>query len=110
MATLRQPDEKQLLFSGIIRLNSRILGLTMGVVLGLVIFLATNWLLIKGGHYDAAGNYVVGPHLQLLSQFFIGYRVSFWGSIVGFFYGLAIGTGGGALLGWLYNKIVEWKA
>jgi len=31
------------------------------------------------------GEYIVGPHLQLLSQFFIGYKVSFWGSIIGFF-------------------------
>jgi hypothetical protein len=109
MAALKQSGEKDLLFSGILRLNARILGLALGIILGLVLFLATNWLLIKGGHYDARGNYVVGPHLQLLSQFFIGYKVSFWGSIVGFFYGLAVGTIFGALIGWIYNKIVEWR-
>jgi len=49
----------------------------------------------------------VGPHLQLLSQFFIGYKVSFWGSIVGFFYGFALGTLCGSTIGWIYNQIVD---
>ncbi|MGA7876392.1 MAG: hypothetical protein WCA08_12080 [Desulfoferrobacter sp.] len=109
MAALRRNNEKELLFSSILRLNAKIMGLVLGFVLGLIVFIATNWLLIKGGHYDAGGNYVVGPHLQLLSQFFIGYKVSFWGSIVGFFYGFALGTISGALVGWIYNKLVEWR-
>lgn len=109
MAALKQSGDRDLLFNGILRLNAKILGLVLGMILGMAVFLATNWLLIKGGHYDAEGNYIVGPHLQLLSQFFIGYRVSFWGSIVGFFYGLAVGTIFGALIGWIYNKIVDWR-
>ncbi len=109
MAALRQTNEKELLFSGILKLNAKIMGLVLGFVLGLIVFIATNWLLIKGGHYDARGNYVVGPHLQLLSQFFIGYKVSFWGSVVGFFYGFGVGTISGALVGWIYNKLAEWR-
>jgi len=97
------------LFSGVLRLNAKILGLVFGIVLGLCIFLATNFLLLKGGHYTPDGKYVVGPHLQLLGQFFIGYRVSFWGSIVGFFYGFALGTIAGGLVGWVYNRLVEWR-
>lgn len=110
MAALKQADERDLLFSGILRLNAKILGLVLGIILGLIVFAATNWLLIKGGHYDAGGRYVVGPHLQLLSQFFVGYKVSFWGSVIGFFYGFAVGTICGALIGWIYNKIAGWKA
>jgi hypothetical protein len=60
--------------------------------MGLVIFVGTNWLLIKGGQMTPNGKYIVGPHLQLLSQFFIGYKVSFGGSIIGFFTVLALGT------------------
>jgi len=97
------------LFSGVLRLNAKIIGLVFGIVLGLLIFVATNWLLLKGGHYTADGKYVVGPHLQLLSQFFIGYRVSFVGSIIGFFYGLALGTLCGGTVGWIYNAIVDLK-
>jgi ABC-type nitrate/sulfonate/bicarbonate transport system permease component len=62
---------------------------------------------LKGGHISPEGKYIVGPHLQLLSQFFIGYKVSFMGSIIGFLYGFAFGTIFGTLIGWIYNKIVE---
>jgi hypothetical protein len=74
--------------------------LILGIIFGLIIFIATNWLVLKGGR-------VVGPHLQLLSQFFIGYRVSFLGSIVGFFWGFAVGSLVGTTIGWIYNRIVE---
>jgi hypothetical protein len=96
------------IFQGILRLNTKIWGLVCGTLFGLIIFIATNWLVIKGGHVDAVtGEYIVGPHLQLLSQFFIGYRVSFLGSIIGFLYGFALGTMGGTLIGLIYNKIVD---
>ena len=106
MADMRQSEEEKL-FSAILRLNTKMLGLVLGFLLGLVIFIATNWLVIKGGTIDSSGELVIGPHLQLLSQFFIGYRVSFLGSIIGFVYGFAVGTLGGALIGWIYNKIVD---
>jgi hypothetical protein len=93
----RAVDEK--LFSGVLWLNAKVFGLTLGIVCGLALFLATNWLVIKGGDR-------VGPHLALLSQYFIGYRVSFLGSLIGFFYGFAVGTLCGSLIGWIYNKIV----
>lgn len=107
MVAERINDDK--LFSGVLRLNAKIIGLVFGIILGLVVFLATNWLLLKGGHYTSDGKYVVGPHLQLLSQFFIGYRVSFLGSIIGFFYGLALGTLCGAAVGWIYNFVIDLK-
>ena len=102
-----QNDEN--LLRGVIRLNAKVYGLVLGIVLGLIIFIGTNWLLIKGGPTTPDGRHIVGPHLQLLSQFFIGYRVSFLGSIIGFFYGFAIGTLSGATIGWIYNKIVGFR-
>jgi hypothetical protein len=96
-ATHKKKEEK--LFSGILRLNAKILGMALGLLLGLVLFIATNWMFLKGDKF-------VGPHLQLLNQYFIGYRVSFVGSLIGFAYGFALGTLSGALLGWIYNKIV----
>ena len=83
-------------------LNAKVLGLVLGLLMGLIIFISTNWLLIKGGEN-------VGAHLQLLSHYFIGYRVSFVGSLIGFFYGLALGTFSGALMGWIYNKIARFR-
>ncbi len=103
-----QNEEK--LLRGILRLNAKILGLVLGILMGLIIFVGTNWLLIKGGYTTPDGKYIVGPHLQLLSQFFVGYRVSFLGSIIGFFYGFALGTLCGSAIGWIYNKIVDFRA
>ena len=97
------------LLRGILRLDAKILGLVLGILTGLIIFIGTNWLLIKGGYMTPDGKYVVGPHIQLLSQFFIGYRVSFLGSIIGFFYGFALGTLCGSIIGWVYNKIVDFR-
>ncbi len=97
-----QPKNEKMLFQGVLWLNSKFIGLALGVTCGLAIFIATNWLVIKGGD-------PVGPNLQLLSQYFIGYRVSFFGSIIGFGYGFAVGTLGGSLIGWIYNKIAGFK-
>ena len=102
-------SEEEKIFTGILRLNAKVMGLILGLLMGLAIFIATNWLVIKGGHVTESGEYVVGPHLQLLSQYFIGYSVSFTGSIIGLAYGFAIGTLAGALMGWIYNWIVDFR-
>ena len=94
--------DQEKLFKGTLWLNAKALGLVLGLLSGLVIFIATNWLVIKGGES-------VGPHLQLLSQYFIGYRVSFFGSFIGFAYGFAVGTLSGAFIGWIYNKIAAFR-
>ena len=93
-----QTSDEEKLFGGTLSLNVKVLGLVLGLMSGLVIFIATNWLVIKGGD-------PVGPHLRLLSQYFIGYRVSFLGSFIGFAYGFTVGTLSGALIGWIYNKV-----
>ncbi len=92
--------EAEKLFGGVLWLNAKAFGLVLGLLSGLILFTATNWLVIKGGDQ-------VGPHLSLLSQYFIGYSVSFLGSLVGFAYAFAIGAASGTLIGWIYNKIVE---
>lgn len=91
------------------RANERVFGLNCGLAIGLTIFIATNWIIIKGGHATSSGVNVIGPHSQLLSQFFIGYRVSFLGSIIGLVYGFISGALSGAMIGWIYNKIVDFR-
>jgi hypothetical protein len=86
------------LFSGVLWLNAKAMGLALGLICALIIFVATNWLVLKGGR-------TVGPNLGLLSQYLIGYRVSFVGSLIGSAYGFALGTLCGALIGWIYNKV-----
>ena len=83
----------------LIRLNGTILALVLGLMTGLLVFVATNWLVIKGGE-------PVGPHLALLGQFFPGYSVSFLGSLAGFVYGAAVG----AAAGWSIARLYNWLA
>jgi len=90
--------EKERLFSGLLWLNTKAISLALGLICALVMFVATNWLVLKGGN-------PVGPTLGLLNQYFIGYRVSFAGSLIGSAYGFALGTLCGALIGWIYNKV-----
>lgn len=108
MATMMQTEDDKL-FNAILRINSKMFGLILGLLTGSAIFIATNWLVLKGGYTDEAGQYIVGPHLQLLSQYFIGYTVSFAGSFIGFAYGFACGTLAGATIGSIYNKLVQFR-
>ena len=91
----------------LLRLNATVQALVVGIVAGLIIFVATNWLVLKGGHIGPEGERVVGPHLSLLSQFFIGYRVTFLGSLVGFAYGFVSGFLVGYFVATVYNWVVD---
>lgn len=108
MRDTKQKNEDKL-FKGVLRLNAKFLGLVLGLLIGLAIFIATNWLLIRAQAIPG-GEQIVGPHLQLLSQFFIGYRVSFVGSIIGFLYGFALGSLIGTAIGFIYNKIADFRS
>ena len=93
---------ERLVLIELMRLNGVILGLVLGLLFGFGIFLATIILLIKGGEQ-------VGPHLALLGQFFIGYRVTFGGSLIGFLYGLLSGFIIGYVLASLYNWVANFR-
>ncbi len=82
-----------------LRLNGRAWGIAMGLLLGGGLFIATNFLVIKGGAQ-------VGPHLGLLRVYLPGYSVSFLGSLVGFVYLLVVGYGIGRVVGSVYNRMV----
>jgi hypothetical protein len=84
----------------VVRLNSVMTGIVAGMLAGFVIFVATLWLVIKGGPN-------VGQHLSLLGQFFPGYRVTFVGSFIGLAYGFVSGFFVGFIVGRLYNYIVR---
>jgi hypothetical protein len=92
-------ETDDVLASAILRLSGTILGLVLGTVFALIIFVATNILVIKGGP-------VVGPHLGLLGQYFIGYTVTFIGSLIGSLYAFAVGFISGVLIARVYNGVV----
>jgi protoporphyrinogen oxidase len=70
------------------RMDKTAFATALGTVCGLSIFLATIWLVIKGGR-------VIGPNLRLLDQYFFCYSVSvkgaFWGFGNGFLWGFVFG-------------------
>ena len=98
------PDrEERELHRVVARIQAGLLAAGFGVVCGTGLLLMTVWLMIKGGEH-------VGSHLQLLSNYFVGYSVTWTGSVIGFFYGFATG----ALIGWaiatVYNRVAELRS
>jgi len=101
MTNSGDPEDKALVGS-ILRFNGSLLGLVFGTIGALVVFVATNWLLIKGGD-------PVGPHLSLLRQFFIGYSVTFVGSLIGAIYAFISGYLAGLIVAYVYNGVAWLK-
>ncbi len=91
-------DEQESVNQAIMRLNGRAWGIAMGLLFAGSLFVATNFLVLKGGAD-------VGRHLRLLSVFFPGYSVTFVGSIIGFIYAFVVGYAIGRLIGSVYNRL-----
>jgi hypothetical protein len=93
------PKAKEEISRAVARIQAGVMAFVCGLIGGLGIFIATVWLLLEGGPK-------VGSHLQLLSNYFIGYSVTWGGSLIGFFYGALTGSVLGWMVGYIYNKIV----
>lgn len=87
----------------IARLRSGIMAVVFGLTAGTGLWLATVWLVIRGGKN-------VGQHLKLLRFYFPGYSVTWPGAFVGFFYAALLGAMAGFLLAWLYNRLADIRA
>lgn len=98
----RPPTEREALAirAAVARLRTGIVAVAMGTMGGLVLFLATAWLLIRGGQN-------VGATLGLLSHYFPGYSVTWPGAFVGLGYGVLAGGLTGGAMAWIYNRIAH---
>ena len=96
----QQEDATQKIHQRIVRIQAEVLAFVMAVIGGLILWIATAWLLIKGGPD-------VGQHLQLLKQYLPGYSVSWGGSFIGLIYGMIIGGGVGWAIALIYNRIAD---
>jgi hypothetical protein len=95
-----KPDELRYVNKTLLRMNEQGWGIAFGLLLGVGLFVATNVLVVKGGP-------VVGPHLGLLSMFFPGYSVTFFGSFVGFIYAFVVGYAFGRTVSTIYNRLIQ---
>jgi hypothetical protein len=83
------------------RYDVKALGVATGSVLGLTLFCATAFLLLRGGE-------VVGPNLSLLGNYFFGYQVSWPGALLGLVEGALGGFAFGCFLAYHINVVVGW--
>src|SRR5712691_7503731 len=93
---------EQALLEEVIRVNRNVLGLILGILSSFGLFFATNILVLKGGPH-------VGANLQLLNQFFPGYRVTFAGSFLGLIYGFLTGYISGFFIAAVYNGVASFR-
>ena len=84
-------NSERTLLTSLVRLNMSIMGAMAGIFAGLLLWLATAILLLRGGPN-------VGQNLSLLGVFLPGYEVSWAGAWIGLFWGLILGGLSGAIL------------
>jgi hypothetical protein len=78
-------------------LDKLALGVAVGTVVGLVFFAVTAFHLVL--RPDNA------PRIQLLSEYFYGYEVSWWGAAVGLFWGFFTGFVAGWFVAFVRNLV-----
>ena len=78
-------------------LSGRVWGVSIGLVAGIGLFVATLVLVLQAGDN-------VGQHLRLLSNFFPGYDVTVIGAFIGFLYATVAGYILGRVICFFYKQ------
>ncbi len=97
------PNERALIRGAVVRMRARIMATVFATVGGTGVFVATAWLVLRGGAD-------VGKHLSLLRHYFPGYSVTWLGAFIGFFWGALFAGALGFAVAWIYNQVVERRA
>jgi hypothetical protein len=95
----RPVRDHEILSAVFAKMDVTAMAIAAGVVSSLALFLATAILLLQA----VPENYPVGPHLSDLAEYLPGYAVSWWGSVVGAFYGFLIGAVAGFAVALYWN-------
>ncbi len=90
-AVVDSPLIEKLLIRSFARIDKFAFASSCGTLAGLLIFSATIWLIVRGGEN-------VGLHLQLISNYFIGYTVTVKGAFIAFAYAFFSGF----IFGWTF--------
>jgi hypothetical protein len=80
------------------KLNAKAFALSAGIVWGLIVFLGTIIMLLRG---------YPGSNLSNLGGIYLGYSISFVGSIIGFIWGFVTMFIVAWLFSFLYNKFSD---
>lgn len=94
------PEEERQIRNAVRRAHEQGLGIAVGLLFGFGLFLATMFLVIKGGLHP-------GLHLNLLHIYFPGYSVSFIGACIGFIYAFVVGYAVGRTVATVYNRLID---
>ena len=94
--------EWALIDNAIARLRASVLAVVLALTCGTGMFIATAWLLIRGGAN-------VGATLGLLRHYWPGFAVTWPGAFAGFFYAALIGGVVGWIVAFTYNKLVAMR-
>jgi ABC-type antimicrobial peptide transport system permease subunit len=78
-------------------LRKRALGLALGIIWGLTLFVTTLWAVTRGR----------GKTLDLLSGYYPGFSVSYGGAVIGLIWGFVTGFIAGVIIAWLYNLFAK---
>jgi protoporphyrinogen oxidase len=95
-STLLHPDLDELTQAAFGRFDPIALGAAFGLVLGTALFLATSVLLLRGDD-------PLGPNLSLVGAYFLGYKVSWGGALLGMVEAGLFGF----VFGWVMAKMVN---
>ena len=95
-----QPRQTDEISQTLARIQADALALVCALIGGGGLFAMTAWLVIKDGQQ-------AGQHLQLLSNYFVGYSVTWPGALVGLVYGAITGGMVGWVIGRIYNRVVN---
>lgn len=76
------------------KLNTKALALTCGLVWGVGLMLITWWIILFEG---ATGD------ITFIGKVYRGFSISFGGSLMGLIWGFVDGAIGGAIFAWIYN-------
>ena len=96
--TPKHDNEWSLIQTSVAYLRASIMAVVFGMLGGIGLFVATVWLLIRGGAD-------VGVTLSLLNNYYPGYSVTWIGAFVGLFYGALTGAILGYSVALSYNLI-----
>ena len=96
-------EERALIEAAVARMRAGILAIVFAMLCGTGLFVATAWLLIKGGEN-------VGATLGLLGNYLPWYTVTWPGALLGLLYGAAIGGAMGWSLARIYNRLARGRS